>query len=238
MPERMRIVRYLNLLSLLSGIGLGVVFAAAPGCAPECAEDDYTECTSQPGLRYTLCGGSNYEFNDGAHFDDLGFASDYCYCGINQLECKDGRLASLCNVGPLDGSSALVYDDGSRRTLEKGTAACLGFDTCTLETSSCSFNGWYLYCSTGSTVRYVSSTTEIFRELGDAVIACNPPVVDGEAGPGRCADAIATCVELPDCDASAACKDDTFFCSSVVACDKNDDMASCAADPACKWELN
>ena len=51
MPERMRIVRYLNLLSLLSGIGLGFVFAAAPGCAPECAEEDYTECTSQPGLR-------------------------------------------------------------------------------------------------------------------------------------------------------------------------------------------
>lgn len=231
-------MRYLNLLSLSAGLGLGVISAAAPGCAPDCAsitEDDYTECTSHPGLRYTVCGSSAYEFNDGAHFDDLGFASDYCYCGIGQLECKDGRLASMCNFGPLDGTASLVYDDGTRAALENGTAACLGYDTCALETNNCSFNGWYLRCA-GTAVRYVSSTTQIFSDQGEALIACNPQGPDGSPA-GYCEDAIADCSELPDCDASEACKDETFFCSSVVICSNNDDLTSCAADPACKWEL-
>jgi len=232
-------MRHLNLLWLLSGLGLGALGAAAPGCAPDCpgiTEDDYTECTSSAGLRYTVCGSSNYEFNDGAHFSSRGPADDYCNCGISQLECKDGRLASLCNFSVLDGSNALVYDDGARPTLEKGTAACLGYDTCTLETKDCSFNGWYLRC-TGSAIRFVSSTAQILTDQAEALLACNPQNADGMPPAGRCVDAIPDCNVLPDCDLSAACKDDTSPCSSVVLCDNNDDLTRCAADPACKWEL-
>lgn len=229
---------YLNLLSLVAGLGLGVISAAATGCAPECpgvTEDAYSECTSRAGLRYTVCGSDNYEFNDGSHYGDAGLASDYCYCGDAQLQCTDGRRASLCNFDPLDGTTALVYDDGSRAALDKGTAACLGFDDCTLETQNCSFNGWYLRCA-GGDVRYVASTTQISIDEVDAVFACNPRVERSLPG-GHCEDAIADCDVLSDCDASAACRGEGSSCASVVRCADHDDLTSCAADPACKWEL-
>lgn len=231
-------MRTINLLSLLAGLGLGALSAAAPGCTPDCSGvDEYTECTSRSGLRYVDCG-SSYEFNDGAHFSGGGAASDYCYCGLAQIECEDGRLASLCNFTPLDGSQALVYDDNTGTSLENGVAKCLGYDTCSLITAGCSFNGWYLRCETGSGTRYVQSNGETTTLQANALLGCNPTDADGAAKSGRCEDAVDKCSALADCSMSAACYDDLFPCEeNYPSCYDYDDPGSCGVDPACKWEV-
>lgn len=169
----MRQVKWL----LLLGLGLGGLSAAGPqGCAstcPDILDEAFTECSSRPGLRYTECSES-YEFNDGAHFNDLGRTLDYCYCGEGRITCDDGRTASLCNTTRLDGTAALIYDDdGSAANLENGVEACLGYPSCTLLTSGCSFGGWYMQC-TGKSTAYVISTGEVKASVSDALLACNP----------------------------------------------------------------
>lgn len=231
-------LRTINLLSLLAGLGLGALSAASPGCAPDCSDvGEYTECTSRSGLRYVDCG-SSYEFNDGAHFSGAGAASDYCYCGLAQIECKDGRLASLCNFTPLDGSQALVYDDNTGTSLENGVAKCLGYDACGLITAGCSFGGWYLRCEGNSGTRYVQSNGEVTVALGAAIQGCNPTDDNGEAKSGHCEDAVDKCSELPNCNLSASCTDDTFPCQeNYPGCYEYDSPATCGIDPACKWEV-
>ena len=232
-------MRTINLLSLLAGLGLGALSAATPGCAPDCSDvEEYTECTSRSGLRYVDCGAS-YEFNDGSHYSSAGAASDYCYCGATQIECKDGRLASLCNFTPLDGSVALVYDDNTGVTLEKGVASCLDYDTCSLITSGCSYGGWYLRCQTDTGTRYVQANGEVTSVLGTAVVACNPTDESGQAKAGHCEKAVESCSALANCNLSVACTSGISSCEDEgsPSCYYNDDAASCGVDPACKWEV-
>jgi hypothetical protein len=225
---------------LLLGLGLGGLAAAGPqGCAatcPDLLDEEFTECSSRPGLRYTKCSDS-YEFNDGVHFDNLGLTLDYCYCGDGRVSCDDGRTASMCNTTLLDGTASLVYDDGAVDNLQDGVEACLGYPSCTLVTNTCSFGGWYLQC-TGAGTAYVVSTGEVKSTLSAAVIACNPGSEDGTPKPGSCNDAIDSCLELADCGASVAC-DGGFGgeCNSTVRCYTHSDLASCASDLACKWEV-
>ena len=245
-------MRYLNLLTLLAGLGLGALTAATPGCGQDCSGvTDYVACTSTPGLRYAECP-DTWEFNDGSHYSTLGRASDYCYCGSELIECKDGRMASLCNFTPLDGTTALVYDDNTGASLEKGTAACLGFDSCTLETSFCTYNGWYLRCVGAEGTRFVTSSGKVKTLESTAIAGCNPggvksgdssdssdPTTLTTANPPSyaCVPRVSYCSELDDCAASDACYDasDFYYCADTVRCDVHTNEPGCTADLACQW---
>jgi hypothetical protein len=230
-------VRHVNWLMLLVGLGLGGASAVIlDGCAPSCGglleEQEYTECTSRPGLRYTLCAGS-YEFNDGSHYGSEGLALDYCYCGDARVTCDDGRTASLCNTRPLDGLSTLYYDDdGTAKAIGSGIKQCLGLDGCAVTETGCNYQGWYLQCGDD----YVSSKGEVLDDLAAAILSCNP---DGDAGAlsGSCKAAVDECYELADCSVSAACAGTFGECDSYVDCYVNKDLDSCNKDPACEWEF-
>ncbi len=239
MNRKDRTVRKVNWLLLSLGMGLGAASASVPmGCAPDCGtplEEDFVECTSRPGLRYTQCGPS-YEFNDGSHFRSVGSALDHCYCGQGRVTCEDGRVASLCNTTPLDGLTALYYDDdGSAKELTSGLEECLEVKKCELVTSYCSFNGWFAQCG----ARYVTSGGEILNNLTDAIKSCNPGS-DQDTGevPGSCGERVETCDDLADCTASAACDDDFLGCKTYPSCYDYDDVVSCSQDVACQWEIN
>jgi hypothetical protein len=230
-------VRKVNWLLLSAGLGLGGALASIPmGCAIDCGiplEDDYVECTSRPGLRYTQCGPS-YEFNDGTHFRSLGSALDHCYCGEGRITCEDGRTASLCNTSPLDGLTALYFDDdGSSDELAGGLEKCLEVPNCALVTSYCSFNGWFAQCGS----RYVTSTGEIVESLSAAITACNPgPSEDTSATVGSCVKKVEECSDLANCTSSQACINDFGGCNTFPACYDHDELVSCAQDVACMWE--
>lgn len=245
-------MRPLTLLPLFAGLGLGALSAATPGCAEDCSTvTEYTECTSTPGLRYVACP-DTYEFNDGSHYTNAGRASDYCYCGSAQVECTDGRMASLCNFTPFDGTAALVYDDNTGSSLTNGVAKCLGYESCTLQTGLCSYQGWYLRCEGPQGTRYVTSTGKVKSEESTAILSCNPGGGDlGDSGDPtaataatagstyRCEAAVTSCDQLDDCSASEACYDasDFFYCANSVDCEIHADITGCVADLACKWEL-
>lgn len=243
-------MRPLTLLSLFAGLALGAIAAATPGCGADCSgQDQYTECTALPGLRYAQCP-DTYEFNDGSHYVSAGRASDYCYCGSAQVECKDGRMASLCNFMPLDGTASLVYDDNTGSSLTNGAAKCLGFDSCTLETFACTYQGWYLRCNGPDGQRFVTSTGKVKTQESTAILSCNPGGADleEEVDPTSatspptysCVRAITSCGQLDDCSASDACYDaaDFFYCAETVDCEIHGDITGCVSDPACKWEMN
>ena len=215
-------------LGALSALSVGPAGGVA-GCAYTCGE--YVECTSRPGLRYVECGGARWEFNDGLGFDSRGLALDYCYCGEGQIECEDGRRVSLCNTVPLDGEAIVAYDGGTSAELQNGAAACLDRPSCNLKTAGCSPNSWYLACSGV----YVGSDAQLKSSEAQAIESCNL------SGPGVCTkrDAIEDCTELASCPASVACYDDYYEngCSSYPICSRNEDAATCSADPACAWEV-
>ena len=230
-------MRKVNWLLLSVGLGLGAAFASVPmGCAPDCGiplEDNYVECTSRPGLRYTQCDAS-YEFNDGTHFRSVGAALDHCYCGEGRVTCEDGRTASLCNTTPLDGLTALYYDeDGSSDELARGLAKCLELPSCQLVTSYCSFNGWYAQCGS----QYVTASGEIVDTLAAAITACNPgPSEDTSGASGHCTNKVEDCSELANCNTSLACASDIGGCNTYPYCSDHDELVSCAQDMACMWE--
>jgi hypothetical protein len=215
-------------LGALSAVSLGSAgTGVVAGCAHTCSSE-FVECTSKPGLRYVDCDGARWEFNDGRGFDSLGRALDYCYCGEGMLECVDDTFVSMCNTTPLDGNAIIVYDNNTSADLEVGVADCVGRPSCTLQTSGCTNNGWYLNCGAGTYITADGQQTTQSVALESCAV-----------GYGSCKEAIDDCQSLADCAASVACYDSYYAdgCQSFVSCYRNDDAASCIADPACMWEV-
>ena len=215
-------------LGALSAVSLGSAgTSAVVGCAYKCSSE-FVECTSKPGLRYVDCDGARWEFNDGRGFDSFDQAFDYCYCSETMVECIDDTFVSMCNTTPLDGDATVVYADETSADLKVGMAECLGRQTCALQTTGCSHQGWYLACDGGA----IYSADGQFKTQSEALEGC-------AVGNGHCVDAIDSCQELADCSKSVACFDDYYgdYCASSVYCSGHGDAASCITDPACMWEV-
>ncbi len=242
-------MRHVKIYSLSLGLGLlsasaGTVATVAggaltvaggalvSGCALSC-EETYVDCTSKAGLRYVTCGDSHYEFNDGANFDSRGLALDYCYCSTELLLCDYGGV-TLCNTTSLpDGGASVIYDNNTSDPLEKGAAACRGWDKCTLVTAGCSNLGWYLSCIDDGETYYVTSNAQVVNREQDARTAC---IATGE---GTCREAVEDCSEVDDCSRSVACYSAVLDdCRTYPLCSDNKDALTCTADPACKWEID
>jgi hypothetical protein len=230
-------VRLARFLPIALCIGALPALLAAPvgGCAYGC--DAFLECTARPGLRYVACDDDRHEFNDGTSQQDRDAALDYCFCSKDLLECVDGPSLSLCNLKPFDGREVTVDPGGNLAYLPDSVRDCLQYETCTIETMDCKFNGWYLRCDTGGGgMRYVTAGAKVVTLEAEALQSCKLPGGDDPGGDGYCTEAIDDCAELAVCSASVACYSDILLeCRSSPLCSFNDDLNSCAADPACEW---
>lgn len=216
----------LKLFSLLFGVGL--LSALAPLLTAGCIQcDEFLECTTKPGLRYSACGAKQHEFNDGASFDDEDTAWDYCFCNANRLPCENGTSLRMCNYMTYDGSIVALYNDSTIAELTSSVAACLEYDGCAVETARCNFGGWYLNCARGDERVYVSGAGSTFKDEKNAVDTC----VERGQGGFSCQPIIDDCEDLDSCALSKACAE---FCSAPD-CRNNKKAADCIADPACRW---
>lgn len=216
----------LKLLSLLLGVGL--LSALAPLLTAGCTQcDEFLECTTKPGLRYSACGDKQHEFNDGVSLEDADSAWDYCFCNENRLQCENGTSLRMCNYMTYDGSIVALYNEGTVAEMTTAVASCLEYTGCAIETARCNYGGWYLNCSRGDERVYVNGTGAIFKDEKNAVDSC---VARGKGG-FTCQPIIDDCEDLDSCATSKACAE---FCS-LPACFNNKKAADCIADPACRW---
>ena len=157
------------------GIGwfLGLAIAFSVGGCDQC--EQFTQCTTRTGLRYSECAEDRFEFNDGTTLNDAGAAFEYCFCPFLDHPCEDGRTMTGC--GGSGDPNLASFSDGEVLTFNEGYAACFGFDSCELVLGVCTQGRWIVACEGGGffdTV-YFASDGSSFDEQDAAQTYCTIP---------------------------------------------------------------
>ncbi|MBW2458945.1 MAG: hypothetical protein JRI68_30885 [Deltaproteobacteria bacterium] len=229
---------------------LATTFGACASLLTTCGvlNDCYTVdiCQTTPGLSCDICD-LDYQCTDGFQTEDADEAFRYCHCTHLNVECVDGRTATLCWPDTYadivsDLLDSATFSDGETMRYNTGFAECFGYDAC--ERSLCPSGDQALFmmeCVRGADeIHHAWDGRTFVNNYQGSLRYCHGATY--EEASKMCTFGIGSCEQLDeaDCDEAKPCIWDSYpdpYCKEFSGeCSDHEDQTDCLQDPACTWE--